>query len=264
VKIRDLKLRIILVTMEMTFKTFLARPEWFLDNTVAPLVFTIVALMYFKILQMQNFTLYAVFGAGVAGMWATTLWGSGNAIEFERWGGTLEYTLVSPMRLWKVVLGRALTYAVLGLIMMAEVMALAMLIFSIPLQIANPVAFLISLIASTISFTVLGMLFATTFVLSRASRSLKNLLEPAAFALCGVMYPVSVLPFWVQLVSFSLSPTWGMETMRATVEQGVLPVTFSWNLFWLMVITLVYLVISWFFFRVVENRARVRGELEKI
>jgi ABC-2 type transport system permease protein len=78
------------------------------------------------------------------------------------------------------------------------------------------------------------------------------------------MYPVSVLPFWVQLVSFSLSPTWGMETMRATVEQGVLPVTFSWNLFWLMVITLVYLVISWFFFRVVENRARVRGELEKI
>jgi ABC-2 type transport system permease protein len=263
-KIKGLRFRIILVSMEMTFKTFLSRPEWFLDNTVAPLVFTFVALMYFKILQMQNFALYAIYGAGVAGMWATTLWGSGNAIDFERSTGTLEYTLVSPMKLWKIVLGRALTFAFLGLIMMAEVMLLAMVLFSIPFHVGNPLAFVLSLVATAISFTVLGMVFATTFVVSRASRSLRNLLEPAAFALCGVMYPVSVLPIWVQLISYSLSPTWGMEAIRTSAQQQVLPTAFSQNLLLLMVITVIYLVISWFFFRVVEKKARVKGELGKI
>jgi ABC-2 type transport system permease protein len=220
--------------------------------------------MFFKILQMENFALYAIYGSGVAGMWATTLWGSGSAIDFERWIGTLEYTLASPVKLWKVVIGRALTFAFLGLFMMGEVILFATLLFDVPFRIGNPIAFTLALLATIVSFTVLGMVFATIFVVTRAARSFKNLLESAAFALCGVMYPVSVLPSWVQLISFSLSPTWGMEAIRATVQQDILPEVFSQNLLFLMTLTLVYLAISWIFFRVVENKARVKGELTRV
>ena len=40
--------------------------------------------------------LYAALGAGMMGIWSSTLFGSGGAIQWQRWQGTLELLVASP------------------------------------------------------------------------------------------------------------------------------------------------------------------------
>lgn len=257
------KLRVIRSAFELTLKGLLADPWWFIHNTVAPFVFAIVALMFFKMMAMQDFALYAIFGSGVAGMWATALFGTGYALQSERWMGTIEYTFVVPAKLFDIVLGRALAYALFGLTLMLEVLGISTLMFNIPLEVANPVAFLIAMTLTILSFTSIGLVFSTYFVLSREASAYANFLEGFAYAVCGVMYPVSILPFWVQLISYSMSPTWGVNAIRMAAESTQLPNIFYMNVAFLVLTTLIYAIISLFLFKLVEQKAREKGELSR-
>ena len=42
--------------------------------------------------------LYAALGAGLMGIWSTTLFGSGGVIQWQRWQGTLELVVAAPAR----------------------------------------------------------------------------------------------------------------------------------------------------------------------
>ena len=40
--------------------------------------------------------LYVALGAGLMGIWSSTLFGSGGAIQWQRWQGTLELLVAAP------------------------------------------------------------------------------------------------------------------------------------------------------------------------
>ena len=52
----------------------------------------------FKSGSRSGTLLYAALGAGLMGIWSSTLFGSGGAIQWQRWQGTLEILIARRRR----------------------------------------------------------------------------------------------------------------------------------------------------------------------
>ena len=55
-----------------------------------PVIFASIAFFMFEAGSRPGTLLYVALGAGLMGIWSSTLFGSGGAIQWQRWQGTLE------------------------------------------------------------------------------------------------------------------------------------------------------------------------------
>ena len=63
---------------------------------IQPVIFASIAFFMVESGNRSGTLLYAALGAGLMGIWSTTLFGSGGAIQWQRWQGTLEVLIGSP------------------------------------------------------------------------------------------------------------------------------------------------------------------------
>lgn len=241
---------------------FFSDPQWIIPNIIAPFIFTAVALIFFRNAS-GSLALYAVLGGGMMGMWGNTLYGAGFALSFDRWNGTLEYVLATPSRLVWIVAGRSASSAVLGLVNALAVLIVAVVGFKAQLGIEDPVTFLLALVLTLASLSALGILFCSSFLLTRAASVMTNGLEMPIYVATGSMFPIALLPFWSHPLSLSLGPTWGIDAMRYAADATYKGMSFG---FWpdilvLLASTIVYLSIGFWLFIVVEKKARQDASL---
>ncbi len=72
-----------------------------LISVVQPVIFASIAFFMFDAGNRSGGLLYVALGAGLMGIWSSTLFGSGGAIQWQRWQGTLEMLVAAPARfLW--------------------------------------------------------------------------------------------------------------------------------------------------------------------
>jgi ABC-2 type transport system permease protein len=261
---------VIFSAFRMAMLHWMADPQWVIPNIIAPFVFTTVALTIFKD-STGPFGLYAVLGGGMMGMWGNTLYSSGFAIEFEKWQGTLEEVMAAPSKLLHVIAGRSVSNAVFGLTNMVAILLIAALAFRVPLGIAEPFLFALSLVLTLVSVSALGLIFASAFVLSRSAQTLTNGLETPLYIISGSMFPIALLPFWIHPAAYVLGPAWGVDAIRLATSQEYASQTFwagmdanvamALDLVTMVLITLAYVAIATVLFKIVEKRARIKGTL---
>jgi hypothetical protein len=85
-------LRLIWFVTWFNVRMLLASEFFILTTFISPLIFATLAFFLF---QSGGGTagqtlLYVALGAGMMGVWSTTLFGCGGAIAWQRWEGTLE------------------------------------------------------------------------------------------------------------------------------------------------------------------------------
>jgi ABC-2 type transport system permease protein len=253
-------LRIIYSAFRLAILHWIADPQWVIPNIIAPFIFTFIALTLFKEAS-GPFGLYAVLGGGMMGMWGNTLYSSGFAIEFEKWQGTLEEVFAAPSNLLHVIAGKSISNALFGLTNMVAILLIAALVFRVPLGVANPVLFALSIILTLLSVSALGLIFASAFVLSRHAQVFTNGLEFPVYVISGSMFPIALLPFWVHPASYILGPTWGIEAIRIAAAQESVSLTFWLDVGVMLLITLAYVIIAAFLFKKVEIKSRRDGTL---
>lgn len=253
-------LRVIYSSFRMAMLHWIADPQWVIPNVIAPFVFTFVALSLFK--QASGpFGLYAVLGGGMMGMWGNTLYSSGFAIEFEKWQGTLEEVVAAPSNLMHIIAGRSVSNSLFGLTNMVAILLIASLVFGVPLGIANMPLFALAIVLTLLSVSALGLIFASSFVLTRSTQVLTNGLEFPIYVISGSMFPIALLPFWIHPASYLLGPTWGIEAIRITAGQATVPFGYWFDIAIMLIITVVYVVIAAFLFKKVEEKSRRDGTL---
>ena len=75
----------------------LTRSSFFvLISVLQPLIFATIAFYMWQAGARPGTLLYVALGAGLMGMWSATLFGSGGAIQWQRWQGTLELVIAAP------------------------------------------------------------------------------------------------------------------------------------------------------------------------
>lgn len=234
---------------------------WIFVVAIQPVLFEIISLMILKHAGYSKYSMYAVLGAGMMGVWSSTLFSSGFDIFRERTWGTLEALVGVPTPLAHVIIGKSLVNSGAGLFSMLVAYLCAFLFFGHTIIIVHPFLFIFSLIITLLSVAALGLIICTGFTLSRAARGLVNVLENPIFILCGLMFPVTILPIWVRPLSYVLSPTWCVLLLRSASEGITDWVDFFFNVVLIIGLTLLYVLVAMLLFRRVESLARKSGTL---
>ena len=66
-------------------------------SVIEPLIFATIDLLHVqRRAASRRRSLYFALGAGMMGIWSSTLFGSGGAIQWQRWQGTLELLVAAP------------------------------------------------------------------------------------------------------------------------------------------------------------------------
>ena len=176
----------------------------------------------------------------------------------EMWSRNLGHLFVSPIRSWEMATGiviAALLRTLLGLVPVS-LMAWAFFGYSIYSLGLPLVAFfaILQMFSWSIGLAMSGMIM-------RVGQSAESFAWAAVFILMpvsGVYYPVTVLPHWMQVISYALPPAYIFEGMRAilaekTVHWHSLAIAFG--------LSVVYLVIGFQVFLAFFRSSRRAGSL---
>jgi ABC-2 type transport system permease protein len=228
-----------------------------LVSVLQPLIFATIAFYMYEAGGREGTLLYTALGAGLMGMWSSTLFGSGGAIQWQRWQGTLEILVGAPPRFILTVIPLTLATASIGLYSVVATLVWGAILFDVPLVVEHPFMFAIALAATTVALGLLGLVLSTTFVLYRHATAFANLLEYPVWLVSGLLIPVSLLPGWAEPISWVLAPTWGVKAVRESALGGEPLAAIGMCL----LLSAVYLVIGWFAMANFERLARKQATL---
>ena len=224
---------------------------------VVPVVQATLAVHLFRSGGEQHRLLEAAVGAGVMGIWSSVLFGSGGAIQDQRWQGTLEMIMLAPRRPVTVLLPITIATGLTGTYALLATLAWGRLLYGIRLDFAHPAAFVAAAIGCVLGLGMFGLLLASTFVLLRNANALANTLEYPVWLISGMLVPITLLPAWTTPIAAVLPTTWGARALREATGGG--PV---WpSLAACLAISLICLVLGAVSLTHVERRARAAATL---
>jgi ABC-2 type transport system permease protein len=212
--------RLFLVGWLFHLKTLTTSLFFVLVSVLQPIIFASIAFFLFESGGREGTLLYAALGAGLMGIWSSTLFGSGGAIQWQRWQGTLEILVAAPAPFLFALLPLTVATASLGLYSITATLFWGRLFFGVPLDFAEPLQFVVALPVTVLSLGMLGLVLASTFVLYRHASAFSNLLEYPIWLVTGLLVPLSLLPGWVEPLSWVLAPTWGVRAVRDAALGG--------------------------------------------
>ncbi|HEX5585394.1 ABC transporter permease [Gaiella sp.] len=250
--------RVVWAGLVMRVKEFTVSRWFLLMCVLQPVIFATIAFYMFKAGGQPGTLLYVALGAGMMGIWSTTLFGSGGALQWNRWQGTLELLVASPPPFVVVLLPLTLATSVTGAYSLLATLVWGRIFFGVPLHLVHPVAFVVAVPAAVLSLGLMGLLMASSFILYRHANALSNLLEYPVWVATGLLFPLALLPGWVTPISWLLAPRWGIDAIRHAALGGG-PV---WTPIAMCVATgAAYLVLAAGFLHVFERAARARATL---
>ena len=182
----------------------------------------------------------------------------------------LKNIYISPGTLHPYVIGRGFVSVVNGTISTVLTLLFSVAIFNgllhmnIPLNLLNVnVAMLLpALILGIISLLAIGyMLCAVNIVSNRMEFILGDSVSGIFFLLGGVLFPITLLPSWLQPISSVLPITYFLDAVRESF--GLSAGNYSYYMLWLTVTTLATLVAGITVFRLAERRAKRLGLFDR-
>jgi ABC-2 type transport system permease protein len=152
-----------------------------------------------------------------------------ETIAVERWEGTLEYTMMAPIRRSSHLLGSVLYAMVYGLIHTVAILVVLMVFFpQLDFSSANPVTVITFVLLGSFSIVGIGMIAAILPLLYvERGAQMTFVLQSCLLLVSGVYYSVTVLPGWMQVLSRLSPATYVLDGVRKGVIDGT-PVTELW------------------------------------
>lgn len=191
-----------------------------LVSVIQPVIFASIAFFMYRAGSREGTLLYIALGAGLMGIWSSTLFGSGGAIQWQRWQGTLEIVVAAPAPFLLVIVPLTVATASIGLYSIVATLAWGRVFFGVPLEFVHPWQLAVALPVTVLSLGMLGLVLASTFVLYRQATAFSNLLEYPIWLVTGLLVPLSLLPGWVSWIAWTLAPTWGVRAIRDAAIGG--------------------------------------------
>jgi ABC-2 type transport system permease protein len=188
-----------------------------------------------------------------------------EAVQWERWEGTLEYTFMAPVRRYAQLLGAA-AYAVLfGLVHTLFVQLVLVLFFELELSGANFATAAAFTLLGTVSFAGIGIA-ASILPLMYVERGAQMVfvIQSLLLLVSGVYYSVDILPGWMQFISAFSPATYVLDGVRAGLIEGVGMGELLHNVWPLLISGLVLIPAGMWAFGVAERYAKRTGKLKRV
>ena len=208
--------------------------------------------------------IYTVLGGGIMGMWSGLVFTSTYDIRADRREGTLELIVGSPTPLRTVVGFRSLLNVLAGATSMLAAVLVAVLIFNYSFSSIYLPGVIFSFLLLLFALWCMGVFLANLLAWSRLSGTFVDLLELPVALLCGFMYPISVLPDWMQSISEIFPIRWGLEAMRDCLKGSVIGAELTMKWLIALGISFVFLLLARWLDGKVHDHIRITGELRSV
>ena len=212
----------------------------------------------------SSYFAFALVGFAFFDYLAVSLTAFEASIEEARQNRTLEALLVSQTPL-PVILAGSAAYPFFTLALRTCVyLGWGALLFGFAPRSANWVGGIAILFCSILAFAGLGILSASYNVLFKRGNPTKWIVIGVSGLVCGMMYPVSVLPQGLQWLARLIPVTYSLDGMRAALLAGA-----GWSQLWpsvaaLLIFAAILIPLSFAVFAWALRRTRVTGTLTHI
>jgi len=171
--------------------------------------------------ELPRLTLFLLIGTLVWAYMSAVLDDMSLVIMWERWEGTIEHTLMTPVPRVVHLLGMSVFGVLHGLIRTSLILACSLPFFSVDLGHADwPVAAAIIAVGS-ISLVGLGILSGILPLLyPERGEQMSFMVQALVLLVSGVYYAVNVLPGWLQAVSHFSPATYLLRGIRDAIING--------------------------------------------
>jgi ABC-2 type transport system permease protein len=183
------------------------------------------------------------------------------SLQEARQNGTLENLLVTQTSLSVILAGSSLYPFALMSLRTAIYIGWGAVLFGFPLHGANWLGALLVLGASVLAFSGLGVLSASYLLIFKRGNPVNWAILGLSTVVGGMMYPISVLPVWLQYVARLIPVTYSLEGMRAAIlghasTRELLPPIAILLLFAALLLPISFAIFSW-----ALRRTKITGTL---
>ena len=188
-----------------------------------------------------------------------------ETIAWERWEGTLEYTMMAPVRRYSQLFGSTLYAVVYGMVHTAFVLVVLVLFFGLDLSRADFATAGVFVLLGSFSIVGIGMIAAILPLLYvERGDQMTFVLQSLLLLFSGVYYSIDILPTWMQVVSRFSPGTYVLDGVRNALIDGV-PLTSLLHDVWpLLVMAVVFIPFGIWAFGRAERYAKRTGKLKRV
>jgi len=208
-----------------------------------------------------NYFSFALVGIAFFDYLSVALITFDGSLQEARQNGTLENLLVTQTSLPVILAGSSLYPFALMSLRTAIYIGWGAVLFGFPLQGANWLGALLVLGSSVLAFSGLGILSASYLLIFKRGNPVNWAILGLSSVVGGMMYPVSVLPVWLQHVARLIPVTYSLEGMRAAIlghasTRELLPSIAGLVLFAAILLPISFAIFSW-----ALRRTKITGTL---
>jgi ABC-2 type transport system permease protein len=256
---------------------FVRYPTWVVALVIWPAIFPFAYIFSARALSgpdgsglalftqatgIQDYLGYIVVGTTIW-MWQNmVLWNVGFALRMEQWRGTMESNWLSPTWRFSFLLGNTGSQMVTMLFFLVVSALEFGLLFGVRLN-GNPWLVLLMFAAAIPSIYGLGFVFASLVIAAREANAFVYLVRGFVMIFCGITYPLSVLPIWMQEFAKWLPPTYIISGIRKAALANASFEELLPELIPLLWFGVSLLVAGYFAFNWMERRARRTGAISQ-
>jgi len=187
-----------------------------------------------------------------------------EAIAWERWEGTIEYTFMAPVTRFTHMMGQTAFSVVYGMLHTGVILLVVSVFFRLDLSRANIPGSVLVLLAGSLSFIGLGTVAAVLPLLfPERGAQMTHVIQALVLLISGVYYPVSVLPEWLQPVARVSPATYVLEGMRAGILQGASTRALLGYVWPLVLLGVIFIPLGVYVFGLAERYAKRTGKLKR-
>ncbi len=187
-----------------------------------------------------------------------------DVIGMERWEGTIEYTLMAPIRRITHMAGQTLWAVLYSMLSTSVILAVTVAIFHIDLSQANLLGGVVMMLAGSLSFIGVGVMGSVLPLLfpERGSQ-MTHVIIAVLLLVSGVYYPVDVLPGVLQKLAVFSPATYVLDGTRQALLQGT-PTAQLWPYIWpTLVMGVAAIPVGLWVFGQAERYAKRTGKLHR-
>jgi ABC-2 type transport system permease protein len=184
-----------------------------------------------------------------------------RSLEEARDTGTLEPLLVTQVSLPTILAGSAIYPFALTTLRIAVYLSWGGILFDFPLRAANWLSVAVVLVATLLAFSGLGILSSAYLLLFKRGNPSKWFFLGVSSVVGGMLFPVSILPEWLQVVAHLNPVTYALDAMRAALLEGANLMAIGHSLLILVLFAIVLLPVSMLTFSWALRRTKMTGTL---
>lgn len=215
-------------------------------------------------LEIDTAILYLLVGTLVWHYLSKIFHDISEAIAWERWEGTIEYTFMAPVTRFTHMMGQTAFSVVYGALHTVVILLVVSLFFRLNLREANLLGSGLVLLAGSLSFIGLGVTAAVLPLLyPERGAQMTHVIQALVLLVSGVYYPVSVLPAWLQPAARLSPATYVLQGIRAGLLEGASTLSLLRYVWPLLLMGVIFIPLGVFIFQIAERYAKRTGKLKR-